>query len=379
MKIAIDLTSIPKQMTGVGKYAQSLVKSLAEYDKKNHYWIFIKGNQCKNFNPNKENFHIIYLSNILHNIPIRILWEQLVLPLYLYREKIDILHSIHYTTSLLAPCKCVITFHDMTFYLFPDKHTHVKRAFYRSFIPLSIKKANRLIAVSENTKSDIQKIFNISLPKIDVIYETINSIYHILKDIDTISQIKKKYKIQGKFILYVGTLEPRKNIPRLIQAYHRLIIENKIKHQLVIAGKKGWSYQEIFNTFKSLSCNIKKNVIFTGYVPEEELPLLYNAANLFVYPSLYEGFGIPPLEAMACGVPVIVSNVSSLPEVVGNAGILVDPYNIEELCQAIYKIIAKEDLREILKKEGFQRVREFSRKKLAKKMLEIYEKILKEE
>jgi len=367
MRIAIDLTPVPKQMTGVGKYAQGLVKSLAEYDRKNHYWIFIKGNQYQDFDPNKDNFHIIHLSNILYNIPIRILWEQLVLPLYLYRKKIDILHSIHYTTPLITSCKCVITFHDMTFYLFPEKHTHVKRAFFHSFIPLSIKKATRLIAVSENTKSDIQERFDISLPKIDVIYETIDSIYHTLRDIDAILHIKKKYEIQDKFILYVGTLEPRKNVLRLIQAYNRLILENKINHQLVIAGKKGWSYQEIFNMVERLDSNVKKMVIFTGYVPEEELPLLYNAADLFVYPSLYEGFGIPPLEAMACGVPVIVSNVSSLPEVVGYAGILVDPYNVEELCQTIYKVITEKDLREVLKKKGFQRAQEFSKEKLAKK------------
>jgi len=376
MRIAIDLTPIPKQMTGVGKYAQNLVKSLAEYDRKNHYWIFIKGNQYQDFDPNRNNFHIIHLSNILHNIPIRILWEQLVLPLHLYREKIDILHSIHYTSPLLAPCKRVITFHDMIFYLFPEKHTNVKRAFFHSVIPLSIKKATRLIAISENTKSDIQEIFDISLSKIDVIYVTIDSIYHTLRDIDAISHIKKKYEIQDKFILYVGTLEPRKNIPRLIQAYRKLILENKIKHQLVIVGKKGWSYQEIFNMVERLDSNVRKKVIFTGYVPEEELPLLYNAADLFVYPSLYEGFGIPPLEAMACGVPVIVSNVSSLPEVVGYAGILVDPYNVEELCQAIYKVIVEKGLREVLKKKGFQRAQEFSKEKLAKKMLKIYKKVL---
>lgn len=379
MRIAIDLTPIPKQMTGVGKYTLCLLKSLAEYDRKNHYWIFVKGDQCETFDPNRNNFHIVRLNRLLNNKILRIFWEQIALPIHMSRRKIEILHSIHYTTPLIAMCKRVITFHDMTFFIIPEKHTYVKRIFFRSVIPLSIKKAVRIIADSENTKLDIQKLFYISSAKIDVVYTSKDSMYRQLENKDTILHIKKKYGIKNEFILYVGILEPRKNVTRLVQAYSRLIEENRIKHQLVIAGKKGWAYQEIFNTVVKLDSNIKKKIVFAGYVPEEDLPYLYNAADLFVYPSLYEGFGIPPLEAMACGVPVITSNVSSLPEVVGDAGLLVDPYDVEAIGQAIHRILIDKELKIELKKKGLQKAREFSREKLAKKMLEVYKKALEGE
>ena len=308
MRIAIDLTSLPTQLVGVGTYAKSLINSLAKYETENQYFIFVKREHFKVFTISQNNINIIYQKNILRNKILRVLWEQFILPVYIKRLKIDLLHSIHYTIPLFVKCKVVVTFHDMTFFLYPKKHIFVKRIFFKLFIYISSWRANRLIAVSESTKKDTIKFLGAS-NKIDVVYEAVDSKYYPFKNESMTSMIMRKYGIFNKFILYVGTLEPRKNIVRLIQAYYNLIIKNNITYQLVIVGKKGWYYQEIFNIANKLDLNKnEQKIIFAGYVPEKELPFLYNTADLFLYPSLYEGFGIPPLEALACGVPVISSN-----------------------------------------------------------------------
>ena len=276
-------------------------------------------------------------------------------------------------------CKVVVTFHDMTFFLYPKKHIFIKRIFFKLFIYISSWRANRLIAVSNNTKKDIIKFMHINNGKIDVVYEIIDSKYHPIKNKSAILKVKKKYKIFNKFILYVGTLEPRKNIVNLIQAYYKLISKNNVTHQLVIVGKKGWHYQEIFKIVTKLNLNKgRERIVFTGYVSEEELPFLYNAADVFVYPSLYEGFGIPPLEAMACGVPVISSNLSSIPEVIGEAGILINPYNIQDIYQTLYKLLNDDKLKKELKSKGLKRAQEFSSEKLANETIKVYKKTMKE-
>ena len=379
MRIAIDLTSLPTQLVGVGTYAKSLITSLAQYDTNNQYFIFIKREHSNVFAINQNNINVIYQKNILRNKILRVLWEQFILPIYIKRLKIDLLHSIHYTIPLFAGCKVVVTFHDMTFFLFPKKHIFIKRIFFKLFIYISSWRANRLIAVSNNTKKDIIKFMHINNDKIDVVYEIIDSRYHPIKNESAILKVKDKYKILNKFILYVGTLEPRKNIICLIQAYHNLLTKKLINHQLVIVGKKGWYYQEIFNMVNKLGLNEgRQKIIFTGYVPEEELPFLYNAADVFVYPSLYEGFGIPPLEAMACGVPVISSDLSSLPEVIGEAGILINPYNIQDIYQALYKLLNDDKLKKELKYKGLKRAQEFSSEKLANETIKVYKKAMKE-
>ncbi|GAB4114340.1 MAG: glycosyltransferase family 1 protein [Candidatus Caldatribacteriota bacterium] len=379
MRIAIDLTLLPTQLVGVGSYAKNLIDSLAKYDKKNKYFIFIKHEHSNIFEINQNNVNIIYQKNILRNKILRVLWEQFILPLYIKRLNINLLHSIHYTVPLFARCKTIVTFHDMTFFIYPEKHIFLKRIFFRLFIRISSWKANRLIAVSESTKKDIIKFLGAS-NKIDVVYETVDSKYHPFKNESMTSMIRKKYSILNKFILYVGTLEPRKNIIRLIQAYHNLLTKKLINHQLVIVGKKGWHYQEIFNMVNKLGLNKgRQKMIFTGYVPEEELPFLYNAADVFIYPSLYEGFGIPPLEALACGVPVISSNVSSLPEVVGDAGILIDPYNVQEISQAMFEILKNHKKKEQFRIKGLKRAEKFSNKNMAEGTIKVYEKTMQEE
>jgi glycosyltransferase involved in cell wall biosynthesis len=376
MRIAIDLTPIPYQKTGVGKYALGLLNALNQNDETNEYYLFVKRGFRKTLNLEADNFQVIECSNYLGLRLLRLLWEQLILPLQLVKMNIQVLHSIHYTLPFLAPCKTVVTFHDMTFFLFPEKHTFVKRYFFKLFIRISSKRATRLVAVSENTKKDMIELLGIRAEKISVIYETVDSRYRPIDDKHLSEELSRKYGIKKRFILYVGTLEPRKNVTFLLKAYHKLSIDYRISHQLVIVGKKGWGYKDIFSTAESLAMG--DQVLFTGYVPEDELPFLYNSADLFVYPSLYEGFGIPPLEALSCGTPTISSDISSMPEVVGNAGLLVDPHNVNQLSKAMYDVLMDIELRRNLSQAGLNRAKRFAPKEIATQMLKTYELTAKE-
>lgn len=372
MKIAIDLTPLPNQKTGVGQYAKALIFALADQDRKNHYLVFIRKSQAADFDPKKSNFLIVSCAEFLRFRILRIAWEQIILPLRLEFRRADILHSLHYTTPLIGRFGRVVTFHDMTFFLFPEKHTPVKKFFFRLMIPLSAKICDRIIAVSQSTKNDIQKILGVGQKKIDVVYETINPLFSPKKNEAAAIGVKTKYGIKNKFILYAGTLEPRKNVDGLIKAYSTIV--GGTDCQLVIAGKKGWAYQSIFMTVKNLA--LERKIIFTDYVPDQDLAVLYNAAEIFVYPSFYEGFGIPPLEAMACGVPTITSNISSMPEVAGDGALLVDPNNSGDLSRAMRELLANESLRAKLVKNGLKRAAFFSRKKLADDMIIVYGKTM---
>jgi glycosyltransferase involved in cell wall biosynthesis len=228
-----------------------------------------------------------------------------------------------------------------------------------------------VIVPSQSTKTDVMRLYGVNPEKIAVIYEGYDEeVYKPQDNLAPIEEVKREYNISGKYILYVGTLEPRKNIPRLVEAFHSLK-KGEVEHKLVVAGKLGWLYKDIFTTVTKL--NLENEVIFTGYIPQKELPILMGGAEVFAYPSLYEGFGLPPLEAMACGTPVIASNTSSLPEVIGDAGILVDPYNSKEIAQAMYRLISDEGLRQQMHQRGLNRAKMFSWEKTAQQTLKVFE------
>jgi glycosyltransferase involved in cell wall biosynthesis len=286
--------------------------------------------------------------------------------------KVDIIHSPESSTPFTKLSnKKIITVHDIIPFYFPETFTKVTEYRYKLLLQRAINSSDRIITVSENTKNDLINKFKIPEDKIRVIPLAANENFRKLDENET-SKIKSKYNINFPFILYVGTLEPRKNIPNLLNAYYKLKKQG-INHKLVIAGGKGWKYKEIFETIEKL--NLQNEVIFTGYVPDEDLPGFYNAADLFVYPSLYEGFGLPPLEAMQCGTPVITSNTSSLPEVVGAAGITVNPYDVDELANKMYEVLTNEDLRKEMSKKGLERAKLFSWKKCAEEHLKVYEEV----
>jgi glycosyltransferase involved in cell wall biosynthesis len=271
----------------------------------------------------------------------------------------------------LKNCKKITTIHDIMPYIFQKNYHLALRCTHKFITPLTLKTSDKIISVSQHTKNDLIKYFKIPEDKIKVIYEAANENYKPLKE-NEMNKIKQKYNLNYPFILYVGGLAPNKNVERLIKALYKLKKQG-IKHKLIITGVKRYKYKSIFETIDKL--NLQKDVIFTGYVPDEDLPALYNAADLFVYPSLYEGFGLPPLEAMQCGTPVITSNTSSLPEVVGDAGIMVNPYNVNELANKMYEVLTNDGLKEELSKKGLERAKLFSWKKCAEEHLKVYEEV----
>jgi len=230
-----------------------------------------------------------------------------------------------------------------------------------------------IIAVSQATKDDLISIYGIPENKIKVIYSGLDESLVVDRHACQLQEAKKKYNLPQDFILSLGSIEPRKNMVGLISAYEKLRDENKINNKLVIAGEKAWCYKEIFKAWKK--SKYKNDIIFPGFIEEEDKIYLYNLSKLFVYPSFYEGFGFPVLEAMACGVPIVTSFVSSLPEISLDAALLIDPYNIDDLALGVYNGITDEDLRQRLIEKGLERIKEFKWKGCARDVLKMFEKI----
>jgi len=371
MKVGITAEALSSKGAGIGTYDYNLIKNLNEF------------NECRFSLMLYENDILfpsidkIIISNPFYKISKLYLWHPyLSIILNSKNYNLDIIHSLNQGPAFfkLKKQKYIITIHDILPIVFPRMRPFNIFLIYKSLLPRTLKNAHKTIAVSISTKQDLMKYFNVPEDKIRVIYEAADEKFKPLNN-DKVNEVKKKYHLNFSFILYVGGLAAHKNISILIKSFYK--IKNKgITHKLIIAGTKRWKYKEIFEIITKL--NLQNDVIFTGYFPEEDLPALYNAADLFVYPSLYEGFGLPPLEAMACGTPVITSNTSSLPEVVGDAGIMIDPYDVDGLADAMYEVLRNDGLREKMVKSGLERAKTFSWKKTARETLKVYEEVYNE-
>ena len=291
---------------------------------------------------------------------VRIVWEQLIQPFAARRAGLDLLHGLAYVGPLGSWCPSVVTIHDLSFLFYPQSFRPLNRLYLKLFARLSARRARRVIAVSESTKHDVVQQYGITPEQVDVVYNGVDPAFRPLPA-DQVSAFRVDRGLPERFILFVGTLEPRKNIARLIQAYAQL---SDARPPLVFVGGKGWFYNEIFALVERL--NLGSAVHFAGYVSSDDLPWWYNAADLFVYPSLYEGFGLPPLEAMACGTPVVTSTASSLPEVVGRAGLLVEPTDTEGLAAAMTQCLTNVDLRAQMKAMGLAQAAGFSWRETAR-------------
>jgi glycosyltransferase involved in cell wall biosynthesis len=373
MKIAIDLTQIPAQLTGVGFYMENLVKALNELHDDNEYYLFLKPSALATFQVPSQRFKYIIVPKRPYIF--RVLWEQFVLPLYLLFMKIDILHSPHYTTPLFGWWfKRVVTFPDMTFFLFPEMHQRWKVSYFQTMTKLSARFADRIISISHSTTQDIVNKLGVPVEKVATTQLAVSPKYQPGLDKRYVAAVKTKYNLPLEYILFVGTIEPRKNIIGLVRAYFALPQAIKDRFSLVIVGKKGWHYQELF--FKVKNSSDRSKIVFPGYVTEDDLPAIYGGASLFVYPSFYEGFGIPVLEALACGVPTITSNLSSMPEVAGNAGLLFDPNNVEELTKAMMLVLNEPARAKKMIDMGLNQAAAFSWKKCAQETLAVYNGVL---
>jgi glycosyltransferase involved in cell wall biosynthesis len=301
----------------------------------------------------------------------RVMWEQIVQPVVLRRARVDLAHGLAFVTPLISPCPTVVTIFDLSFIRFPDAFRRANRAYLRLFTSLSARRAWRVIAISEHTRRDVVQLLDVPAERVEVVYCGVGQAFKPCPTAD-VQALRRRRNLPERFILFVGTLEPRKNVRRLIEAYAQI---RDLGVGLVIAGGKGWLYEDIFASVERMG--LSNEVFFAGYVPTEELPLWYNAADLFVFPSLYEGFGLPPLEAMACGTPVISSNAASLPEVIGEAGLMVAPQDVEGLSAAMRQVLTDQHLRAQLRERGLQQARKFSWKKTAQQTVEVYRQVLR--
>lgn len=373
MRIGMEVTAAARQGGGIGRYVRELLKALASIDDassgasidgEDQYRLFFASPEPiphplpplpANFSTRHLPFHDIWLARLWHR-------AQLPIPVEWITGPVDIYHAPDFT---LPPTRArsLLTVHDLSFARDPGSTAPGLRDYLNSVVPRSVKRATHIIAVSQATKNDLIELYGTPAEKISVLYEGVDPIFKRTPD----PAIRQKYSLgDGPFILAVSTLQPRKNFQRLIQAFALLPQD----YRLVIAGGKGWLYDDIFAEAKKPG--LRGRVLFPGFVPDSDLPALYSEAAALAYPSLYEGFGLPLLEAMACGTPTVASNVSCMPEVAGGASVLVDPFHAESIAAGL---VEAETQREKWVEKGLRRAAEFRWQESARQLVSLYRKV----
>ena len=363
MRIVIIADPIDEQYAGVYYYTKHLIEALIKIDKENEY-IFIHTRSNDFFTGQKE----VIIPNYRWLPGWMTLRKFVFISFALTKIKPDVvLEPAHIGPfSFFWNCKKVVTIHDLTPVLFPQYHIKISSFIHKLFLPVILRNADGVLVPSECTKRDIEKLYQPEIP-IQVTFEAVTEDFQPSSK-KQVREVKDKFGIEKPYILSVGTLEPRKNLIILLKAY-KILREKGYDYQLVIVGKKGWYFKELLEEIK----NFGKNIIITGYVSRSELSVFYSGAEVMVFPSLYEGFGLPPLEAMQCGCPVICSNISSLPEICGKAAILFDPNKLNELVKALQKVLTDDNIRSGMKHEGIKQAGKFSWEKCAGETLEFFQ------
>jgi glycosyltransferase involved in cell wall biosynthesis len=377
LRIGLDYTPAIRQRAGIGRYTRGLVQALAALDHQNEYVLLEAGgrgqgsSEAFTFPPN---FHHRPLP--LSERTLAILWHRLrfPLPVDLLTGEVDLFHSPDFLLPPLRHGRAILTVHDLSFRRRPECADAALAAYLNRAVPPSIQRADLVLADSLSTKADLVELLGVPAAKIEVLYPGVGEDYQPVRNEATLAAVQQKYNLPDNFVLFVGTIEPRKNLVTLLQAWPKLqIADCRLQIALVIAGGKGWLYEETFATVERLG--LSGEIVFLDYVPEADLPALYSLARLFVFPSLYEGFGLPPLEAMACGTPVVCAHTSSLPEVAGDAALLVDPLDTDGLAAAMQQALSDEGLRARLVERGLRQAARFTWRAAAQQLLAIYERV----
>lgn len=366
MRIGIDARLTHYTTAGIGQYTINLLNGLAQVDKADDFVVF-QSRRAKAALLENGNFHRLGLWTPSHHR-----FEPYLLGTELLQYGLDVLHSPDFIPPLWGRFKSVITIHDLAFLLYPRFLTRESARYYGR-IDQAVRRTDHIIAVSESTRRDIVNLLGVSEDKITVIHEAADPRYRPLSRQEALSFVGDRFGVPDRFILFVSTIEPRKNVEGLLRAYRQFLDDYKLDVGLVLAGASGWLYEDVFRVVDEL--DLGKACRFLGRVNQEELLHLYNAARCLAHPAFYEGFGLTPLEAMACGTPVVASNVSSLPEVVGDAAILVDPQDKEQLTVALWRLATDDDLWKQLREKGLQRAKAFSWNKAATRTLEVYRRV----
>ncbi len=369
MRIGIDARITHYTRAGIGQYTLRLTQALAALDSEDEFLILhhVKDRAAST---QQTNFRRVPIRTPSHH------WlEKYALSFEIAGLGLDVLHSTDFIPPARLPrgCKSVITIHDLAFLHFPHFLTKDSARYYGQ-IDRAVHAADHIIAVSKSTRRDIINLLGVDEKKISVIYEAANPIFRPMDRMEALTQVRARYPVPDEFVLFVSTIEPRKNVQGLLHSFRRLLDNYKLDITLVLAGARGWLSQEAYDLVNEL--NLQGRCLFLGAVENSDLVLLYNAARCLAYPSFYEGFGIPPLEAMACGTPAIVSNLSSLPEVVGDAALLVAPQDVEGLTVALWRVLTDTPVWLELQQKGFKRARRFSWDRAARETLDVYRQVV---
>ena len=367
MRVAIMGRSVRPGATGVGRYAANLVGALANVLPSRSLTVFLTRDASPRWNGAVREVRAPFATP---NEYARAFWEQTVVPVQTARIGVDVYHSPNYILPLALTCPSVVTVHDLT-YLRRELHRLTSHVYLTVLTALAIRRARAIIAVSEYTRRAVEARYPHAVGRVHVVYEGLDPVLRRPSS-DEVIAFRRRLGLDDPYILFIGTQEPRKNLVRLVQAYECVVRETGLPHRLILVGARGWHVMALDAAIEASPFGERIHRI--GYVPDGDLSYWYAAADLFVYPSLEEGFGLPPLEAMALGVPVVTSSCSSLPEVVGNAALTIDPRDTRALAGAMIRVLTDASLAQRMRSDGMRRAQSFSWEESARQHLVIYEK-----
>lgn len=364
MRIGIDARSLQQKGAGVGRYLANLIKHYPVIDPTSEYVLYFSKETDINLPP-KFSVKTIKLPAMNFNFT----WLNICLPWELSVNKIDLFHCPFYGLPFIQPCPMIVTVHDIIYEIHPEWFSFHQGMSFRLLARWGVRSAKKIIADSEFTKKDIIERYKVDEKKIEVVYLAPDESFKKIADQNLIERARLKYGIRNDYLIHVGAIHARRNIKRLLEAFQK-IKEKKFDLQLVLIGGLNVKAADFYSLIHTL--DLQSEVLHLAYVPEEDLACLYNGAKALIYASLYEGFGLPLVEAMACGIPVIASNVSSIPEIMGDAGILFDPYNVDEISSAMELVLRDTALRSKLSGKSLKRASEFSWLNAARQTVKVY-------
>jgi glycosyltransferase involved in cell wall biosynthesis len=369
LRVRIGIDARKLHDFGIGTYIRNLLRHLSRIDRDTEFVVLCRPEDAKGLSILGENLRPVTETAGNYSVA-----EQLKVPLKLKREGVTLFHAPHYVLPPLVRCPSVVTIHDCIHLMFPQYlPNRVALGYARASITGAARRATRVLTVSESSKRDILRFVDIPSEKIDVIPNAYDERFTVVPREEDVVRVRERYQLHDPFIFYAGNVKPHKNVERLIEAFH-LVRRRGLDHvKLVVIGDDISRYAALRRAVHHHQ--LHKYVRFLGYMPEETLAVMYRLAGVFVFPSLYEGFGLPPLEAMASGTPVVTSNVSSLPEVAGDAAVLVDPLSPEAIADGIYRVLTDGDLRRSLSERGLARARQFSWEASVRRVREIYAQV----
>jgi len=365
MRIGIMLRTLDEKF-GIGVYTRNMLDALLKLDRNHEYVLFYK---------NKKHLgkyaHYPNVEEKVVNAPNKLLWDQATIPLCARQAKVDILFHTKFTVPFLTKCKTVMVLHGASWFVHPEIYPNkLDLTYIKMVMPLYCRRADSLIANSNLTKNDFVNLLHIPPEKIKTIYYGCNPIFRPIHDQEVLSEVRKRYNLPDRFILTVSRYDPRKNFPTTFRAFTKCHEAGVLK--LVAVGKDSWRYK--------LDCHIgesefEDDVIFPGYVEQDDLPAFYNLAEVFIFPSVYEEFGIPLVEAMACGCPIVASNTGAIPEITGGAAFLAEPFDADRMAEGIDQLTQNTDFRRTLIEKGFKRAKNFSYDKVGEEVLGVLEQV----